>query len=279
VPQDNKPSAASLPFAPGHFYSPIVDGDDPAVRRALAEEAQPAVALADFHIDEAEVMRWFERMAEHYDAPGNIAQPFPKDPSVGWRYHFDNPAFPLADALALLAFMAAARPRRYLEIGAGYSSCAALDISERYLGGAVEMAFIDPHPETFLELLAAHRVDCQALLPMRLQDVPLARFQALEAGDILFIDSSHVAKTGSDVLDYAFRVLPALRPGVLVHIHDIFSRSNIHRNGLWTRIGHGMRLIFCALSCRALPAMKFCISLIGFISAGVNYLPRGCLFV
>lgn len=50
----------------------------------------------------------------------------------------------------------------------------------------------------------------------------LASFQELRANDVLFLDSSHVAKTGSDVMDYLFRIFPALQPGVLIHVHDIF---------------------------------------------------------
>lgn len=207
---------------PGHFYSPLLDPGDSAVQRAMDHEAAPSSPLTEFGISEREVLSWFDRVSANYDQTRGKPQPFPKHAETGWRYHFDNPAFPLADALALLTFMTVARPKRYLEIGAGHSSCAALDISERYLSGQVEMFFVDPHPETFHQLLIDHPDDRRLILQARLQDVPLDRFRALEAGDILFIDSSHVAKTGSDVLDYLFRVLPALRPGVYVHIHDIF---------------------------------------------------------
>jgi hypothetical protein len=219
---EEKPTDNGVLFPPGHFYSPLVNGGDPAVQRAVAAEARPTSALSDFGIDEKEVLHWFERSKQFYDAVSGINQPFPQSPSPGWRYRFDNPAFPLADALALLTFLTTARPKRYLEIGAGHSSCAALDINERYLDGAVEMSFVDPHPEIFFELLAEHPNDRQCMLQARLQDLPLGHFTRLEFGDILFIDSSHVAKTGSDVVDYLFRILPALRPGVFVHIHDIF---------------------------------------------------------
>ena len=56
----------------------------------------------------------------------------------------------------------------------------------------------------------------------RVQEVPLTEFEDLQSGDILFIDSSHVAKTGSDVNFLYFDVFPRLRPGVRIHIHDIF---------------------------------------------------------
>lgn len=215
--ENNPPEIPPLFMPPGHFYSPIVDASDPAVVRATQSEAQPVATLEEFGIEEQEVLRWFEVIAQHY-----AAHPFPEQPAAGRRYHYANPAFFLADALALLAFLDACRPRRYIEIGAGYSSCAALDINEAYLGGAIQMTFIDPHPEMLFDLLGHHAADRKLVLKSRLQDVPLDRFKELDAGDILFIDSSHVAKTGSDVLDYTFRILPQLRPGVIVHIHDIF---------------------------------------------------------
>ena len=73
-----------------------------------------------------------------------------------------------------------------------------------------------------MQLIAGRSADQRSILKSRLQDVPLKVFAALGDGDILFLDSSHVAKTASDVVDYTFRILPALRSGVLVHIHDIF---------------------------------------------------------
>jgi len=220
--QEDKPIDSSLFVPPGHFYSPIVDGGDPPVQKAFAEESNPARELAEFGVDEREVLEWFARSTQFYDAARGIAQPFPQSTAPGWRFHFDNPAFPLADALALLTFMVESKPGRYIEIGAGHSSCAALDINQRYLGNAARMTFIDPHPETFRQLLENFPLDRPLLLESRLQDVPPDSFRQLRAGDILFIDSSHVAKTGSDVVDYMFRILPSLQPGVLIHIHDIF---------------------------------------------------------
>lgn len=211
------PAPQPLYEPPGHYYSPIVDPGDDWVRRAMAREAHPEAPPAEFGIDEQEMLRWFEKIAAHY--PGN---PFPEQPAPGCRYHYSNASFPLADALALLGFLVEFRPRRYIEVGAGYSSCAAIDINEQYLGGALRMTFIEPHPEDALALFGDdHRYrDC--LLRQRLQDTPLSLFTELDRGDVLFIDSSHVGKTASDVLDYLFRILPRLRPGVLVHVHDIF---------------------------------------------------------
>jgi hypothetical protein len=201
----------------GHSYSPLVDPADENVQRAMQEEAHPTAPLEAFGISEAEMLRWFDAVAGHY-----AAKPFPERRTAGSHYCYSNPNFPLADALALLAFMVERRPRRLVEIGAGFSTCAAIDINERCLNGEVEMTFIDPRPQLALELLGPDSPYRDRFLTKPLQDVPLDVFQTLGSGDILFIDSSHVAKTGSDVLDYVFRVLPCLAPGVAVQIHDIF---------------------------------------------------------
>jgi hypothetical protein len=54
------------------------------------------------------------------------------------------------------------------------------------------------------------------------QEVPLELFDSLGAGDVLFVDSSHISKMGSDVNHIFFEILPRLRAGVWVHFHDIF---------------------------------------------------------
>ena len=64
----------------------------------------------------------------------------------------------------------------------------------------------------------AHRV---AVRPMKVQDVPLAELADLQAGEVLFVDSTHVSKVGSDVNHLVFEVFPRLPAGVLVHVHDI----------------------------------------------------------
>src|SRR5215469_1299874 len=201
----------------GHFYSPIVDPDDEAVRRAFAAERCPEQTLSQFGIDESTLDHWFHLVCAEY-----VRSPFPEKPMPGSRYYYANPNFPLADALALLAFMRARHPKRFIEVGAGFSSCAAMDISDRLFDGDIDMTFIEPNPEFALGLIGGDPGLRRRFLKTQVQSVPLTVFEGLEAGDILFIDSSHVAKTGSDVVDYTFRILPSLRQHVLVHIHDIF---------------------------------------------------------
>jgi hypothetical protein len=84
------------------------------------------------------------------------------------------------------------------------------------------LTFIDPHLEQLLALLPGDSPYLSRIKAMKVQDVSLDLFAGLRKGDILFIDSSHVAKTGSDVVDYLFRIFPVLAAGVLIHIHDVF---------------------------------------------------------
>jgi hypothetical protein len=97
-----------------------------------------------------------------------------------------------------------------------------LETSERFCANQIAMTFIDPYPQRLLSLLTeADRTGCE-VIAAPVQDVPLERFTTLAANDILFIDSSHVAKAGSDVVHLITGVLPQLAAGVVVHVHDIF---------------------------------------------------------
>ena len=112
------------------------------------------------------------------------------------------------------------RPARYLEVGSGYTTALALDTNERYLGGAMELTAIEPYPELLGGVTrSGDRVE---VLAEPVQSVPMERFRSLGAGDVLFVDCSHVLKTGSDVQHLYTNVLPVLAPGVYVHVHDIF---------------------------------------------------------
>jgi len=128
---------------------------------------------------------------------------------------FDQDWFPRLDAAAAYAIVRRAHPRRIVEVGSGHST--------RFLARAVadgglatEMACIDPAPRASL---AGFKVRHERHL---LADADPALFAALRAGDILFIDSSHIAMPGTDVDRLFLDILPRLAGGVLVHVHDIF---------------------------------------------------------
>jgi hypothetical protein len=90
------------------------------------------------------------------------------------------------------------------------------DVARRFLDGTTKITAIEPYPRPFLAKIGVELIDA------KVQDVPSATFDALQRGDILFIDSSHVSKTGSDVNRLFFDILPRLKPGVRIHVHDVF---------------------------------------------------------
>jgi predicted O-methyltransferase YrrM len=119
------------------------------------------------------------------------------------------------DLAALHMFVATERPARYLEIGSGTSTKIARHAA-RTSGHAMQMVSIDPAPRAAIDSL------CDRVIRQPLETVSVALFDELEAGDMLFVDSSHHVFTNSDCVVFFLDVLPRLRPGVLVHIHDIF---------------------------------------------------------
>ncbi|MEK0083242.1 class I SAM-dependent methyltransferase [Benzoatithermus flavus] len=127
---------------------------------------------------------------------------------------WDQDWFPRLDAAALYTLVQAVRPRRILEVGSGHSTrFVARAVADAGLDCAITC--IDPEPRADLGRLPV-RLERRVLAPA---DAALA--ETLEAGDMLLVDSSHIAMPGSDVDLLLNGFLPRLRPGVLVHLHDI----------------------------------------------------------
>lgn len=97
-----------------------------------------------------------------------------------------------------------------------------LDVNELCFDGKLRCTFVEPDPSRLLAMLGDAERNAIDLIPTTLQQVPLPAFAALRANDVLFIDSTHVSKAGSDVNYLFFDILPALASGVYVHFHDVF---------------------------------------------------------
>ncbi|SCX59346.1 class I SAM-dependent methyltransferase [Variovorax sp. EL159] len=209
-------SNAPLFVPPGHHYSPIVNTAHARAHFArLAATAVPC-KLPGIATDVAAMRRLWSELLPYFQA-----MPFTHERRPGMRFAFDNPSFSWADASVLHAMLRLLRPRTYIEIGCGWSSACALDTIELNLDAQCEVILIDPFPELAHELLGASQAPL-TVLGCPVQEVPLELFALLEAGDILFIDSTHVLRTGSDVCFELFELLPRLAPGVVVHVHDVF---------------------------------------------------------
>lgn len=124
-----------------------------------------------------------------------------------------------AEAEFLYCFIGARRPRRVIQVGGGVSTAVMLTAAQDH-GLALEVVCIDPFPTSFL--VDAARRDAIVLLTQRAQDVRIETLTDLSAGDLLFIDSTHTVKPGSEVNRLILEVLPRLAQGVCVHFHDIW---------------------------------------------------------
>lgn len=206
----------SMMFPDGHYYSPLphvpdIIADQARIFRRQTEAECPGICFnTDTQLD---LLR--ELAAYYQDLP------FGPRPEQGMRYYYDNPMYSYGDAIFLYSMLRHVKPRRYIEVGSGYSSCVALDTNQRFLDGGLECIFIEPEPQRLYSLLAPNDRAHVKVLPHRVQDTPFEIFEELQENDILFIDSSHVTKIGSDVNFIMFEVLPRLKPGVFIHIHDI----------------------------------------------------------
>lgn len=211
---------AGLWVPPGHFYSPLPDLDEIARRSpTIFETARDQIAGVDLALDH----QWALTAAMAPLALDvDFATTADEAAARGERYWSDNPSFNRNDALALTMMLRHHRPQRFIELGTGFSSACTLDIAERWLDGAMHTTFVDPYPAQFNAVTTEADRRRSPCIPLGTQDVDLALFGELAAGDVLFIDSTHVARTGSDVNRIFFEIIPSLAPGVLVHVHDIF---------------------------------------------------------
>jgi predicted O-methyltransferase YrrM len=218
-------------YPPGHFHSPVPDLEEVTARDAAIFDRPAELAGIDLRVDaQLALVEELRRYAAD--------QPFAAGPTDGLRYHYDNDYFGWGDGLVLFCMLRHLRPARVVEVGCGYSSALMLDTAERFLDPAPDLVFIEPNPDRLRGLLRDGDQDRVTLLSRPVQEVDRAVFDRLEPGDMLFIDSSHVTKIGSDVNLLLLEVVPRLRPGVHVHVHDIiwpfeYARKWVYQGRAW----------------------------------------------
>ncbi len=223
--QEKDTSAAWARFSPpGHFYSPLPSREEVAEAWPRMNFGPPFPGI---DLNEAGQIARLERFAQWYGE-----QPFPETATPERRFYLDNPSYGHYDAIMLYGMLREAQPKRIIEVGSGFSSAAMLDLNERVLGGRVNFTFIDPDMLRLRPLLRADDHTRCLLIEKRVQEVPLDAFAQLGENDVLFIDSSHVSKFGSDVNRLFFDVIPSLAPGVLIHIHDVAGNLDYPREWL-----------------------------------------------
>jgi predicted O-methyltransferase YrrM len=206
-----------LKFAPpGHFYSPLPDLNEISAASDAAPN-NPVRELKGINLNVRGQLQHVQQFAAY-----NCELSLPDSKSSGCRYYLDNGFFSYGDAVSLFGMMRLYSPTRIVEIGSGFSSALMLDVNDRFFSGRdIDFTFIEPYPSRLLGLINDTDRDACRIVEEHVQNVPGEIFTALDENDILFIDSSHVAKANSDVLYILFSILPMVKPGVLIHFHDM----------------------------------------------------------
>ena len=192
------------------FYSPLPSYDELERHRAQWERPSEMVGVAR---DVGAMRERLDRLVATYGAELDELDDYYEVKRKGL-----GEGFTILDSFLLYFMVRDLKPRRFIEIGSGfctyYSSAAVRRNAAE--GSACEHRVVEPHPWQGLRDLVG-----DGLLVDEAQDVPMDVFTRLEAGDVLFIDTSHVLKVGGEVAFLYLEVVPRLAPGVVVHAHDI----------------------------------------------------------
>lgn len=211
----NREKTVSQTFPPGHFYSPVIDPDE---IESMKDQIWPTdsnwIAGIDFNNTNHKhvLTELFPKYIQDYHYP---------DSSTDDECQFfnQNSQFSWLDSRAAFVLLREWSPSTIIEVGSGFSSLLIADINRRFWSSNCNFTCIEPYPREFLN----NNIDgISGLIQNKVQNVSLDFFDQLSSNDVLFIDSSHVSKTGSDVNYLYFEVLPRLKKGVKIHIHDIF---------------------------------------------------------
>ena len=196
---------------PIHYYEPLPDFQNLSVEELTKRQTFPSI---DF--DLASQIRLMTRLSSQFRDELQCLQ----SEDGASAFDFYNDFFGRLDAAVYYSMIRDVRPRRLIEIGSGFSTLIALRALERNRldGVRCNLTCIEPYPGPQMQKTLDHI----HLIDRPVQAVPLSTFEQLTAGDILFIDSTHVVATGSDVNFEVLKILPALQKGVIVHFHDIF---------------------------------------------------------
>jgi len=212
-----KKNRTKFNFKPGHFYSPIPSITDVQRDESRIYGAVPG-RLPGVNLNEDKQVELLKHFSDTYYRE----LPWKDEKTPGLRYYYLNPSYSYSDGIFLFSMLRHVHPARVIEIGSGFTSALMMDTNELFFDNSIELTFIEPYPNLLNDVMTEEDMDRVKVVKDRMQDVPLSTFESLAEGDILFVDSTHVSKVGSDVNRIFFEILPALPGGVYIHFHDIF---------------------------------------------------------
>lgn len=201
------PHASTEFVSPGHYYSIIPD------KESIAKYT-PSSNVPGVNLNLSEQIIHTHKFAELCET-----LPFTDEKIPDNLFYYRNGAYSYGDAIVLHCMLRSYSPVRLVEVGSGFSTCVMMDTNRLFLGDRLKITCIEPFPATLNSLTNNNP---PRLLDRSFQEVDSNIFYTLKENDILFLDSTHVSKIGSDVNRIFFEILPNLSPGVLVHFHDIF---------------------------------------------------------
>lgn len=202
----------------GHFYSLYPNVNDVCRLPDYAtSDEYGTMEIPGIELNYIAQRKYLEKMKELY--PGILKWKNMGEESQ-YRFRMDNLSFTDGDAVALYCMLNILKPKHWIEVGSGWTSALTLDVNEYCLNNTIELTFIEPYAD--LLRMVVKDSDNINLIERGLQEIDLKLFDKLEDGDVLFIDSTHVSKPQSDVNYLFFEILPRLKPGVFIHLHDIF---------------------------------------------------------
>jgi hypothetical protein len=194
-----------------HYYEPLFKPE--RLRHPLSQPRH----LPGVDLDEPAQMALLAK----FTYGGELAA-FPRErPAGDIGYHYANGSFESGDAECLYSMLRHFKPKRFIEIGSGYSTLIAREAIRRNAAedasNGCEIICVEPYEQPWLESLGVQVIRCPV------EQVDPALFARLGSGDVLFIDSSHMVRPQGDVLFEFLELLPQLPVGVLVHVHDVFT--------------------------------------------------------
>ena len=204
-----------------HYYQPLINPKKYLTKSLKAVRDLPGIDFnAAGQIEVLEKFNYNEELLE-----------FPLSKTSETVYYYNNFSYGPGDGEYLYNIIRSYKPRQIIEIGSGLSTMMVKNARDQ---NSIEdknytcrHICIEPYEMPWLE-----KFDVE-LLRKKVEDVDKSIFTQLEANDILFIDSSHVIRPQGDVLFEYQEILPLLKKGVLVHIHDIFSPQDYHENWVY----------------------------------------------
>lgn len=201
-----------------HYYEPQFDMRQ--LRRPLdAERPLPGI---DWNFPEQ--LQLLTQMKHAHEVKALL-----EAPAQAFGFSLGNVAFESGDAEYWYQLIRLKKPRRIFEIGSGHSTLLAIQAVRMNVADdpayACKHLCVEPFEMPWLEQTGVQ------IVRKKVEDLAPAFFAELEENDVLFIDSSHMIRPDGDVLFEYLELLPTLRPGVIVHVHDIFSPRNYPR--LW----------------------------------------------